>query len=151
MQRSFSYQKTLILIGWTVVFAVYLSLSSIYLFLPPMLAVLYYGYYRSYLKQDLSVLIAIIAMLLLFEAEKGFWFGSSVLFIGFVSHYIMPKIEQMTRCENCIKAMFIGFSYIVYWLSVWISSKIFFFASPSLDWHVILYMLVEYLLIMVFL
>lgn len=151
MQRSLPYQKTLRLVGWTALFAVYLSLSSIYLFLPPMLAVLFYAYYQNYLRQDLSVLIAIIVMLLFFEAEKGFWFGSSVLFIGFISHYLMPKIEQMTRCENCIKAFFITYAYIAYWLFVWIVNQIFLFSSPSMDWHVILYMLIEYLLIVVFL
>lgn len=151
MQRSFPYQKALNLLIWTALFAVYISLSSIYLFLPPMLSVLYYAYYKNYIRQDLFALIAIVSMLLLFEAEKGFWFGSSILFIGFVSHYIMPRIEQITRCENCIKAVFVAFAYIAYWLFIWIANQIFLLSIPSIDWHVVLYMLIEYLLIVVFL
>jgi len=151
MQRSFPYQKTVNLLAWTAFFSVYISLSSIYLFLPPMLAVLYYAYYRSYIRQDLPFIIAIIAMLLVYEAEKGFWFGSSILCIGFISHYIMPRIEQVTRCENCIKAFFVSFAYILYWLFIWLFNHVFLLEIPSLDWHVILYMLIEYLLIVVFL
>jgi len=116
-----------------------------------MLAVLYYAYYKNYTHQNLPALISIIAMLLLFEAEKGFWFGSSILFIGFISYYIMPRIEQVTRCENCIKVFFVSFAYVVYWIFIWVSNEIFLLQNPSIDWHVILYMLIEYLLIVVFL
>ena len=79
MQRSITYKTTVSDLLWVVVFAIYIALSSIYLFLPPMLALLGYLYFRALYRNDLFSLIIASIMLLMLEAEKGYWFGSTLV------------------------------------------------------------------------
>ena len=70
MQRSISHQKSLMPIVYTALFAVYIALGSIYLFLPPMLAVLFVLFSDALKKENpLSAALVLIA-LFLFETEK---------------------------------------------------------------------------------
>lgn len=150
MQRSFPYQNAisqLLLVG---AFVIYTSLSTLYLFLPPLLAVLFVAYYKALSRHDLFGLLVVIAMMLVFEAEKGFWFGSTVLFFTGVSLLLIPKIEQVVRCRPCMGAFFVAFAYPGYWLFVWIANQVFLLELPALDWHILLYMVIEFLLVVAF-
>ena len=147
MQRSFPYQDAL---NWAVLVAayvVYISLSSMYLLLPPLLALLFFAFYRSLARHDLIGLIAISAMLLVFEAEKGYWFGSTILFFVFLIRYLLPKIEQVVQCRICMAAIFILFAYPLYWLFMWTGNQVLMLAPPAIDWHLALYMLIEFLIL----
>jgi hypothetical protein len=146
MQRSFSYQNVinrLLLVG---LFVVYISLSSIYLLLPPLLAILFYAYHDALKKHDLFGLITVSIMLLIFEAEKGFWFGSTILFFTMVSRYLFPTIEQVVQCRPCIKAFMVAFAYPGYLLFTTVTNGVLLLAAPVIDWHMGLYMIIEFLL-----
>jgi len=144
MQRSIPYQNTLSNFLWIIVFCVYSPLTSIYLFLPPMLAVMGYFFYRSFLHNDLSSLVVFSLILLMIETEKGYWFGSSILFFLFVSRYLMPYLEQTFRCKLCIKAIFVLVSYLVFWVVLMLVNGILLMSLPHFDWHTFLYMAIEF-------
>ena len=149
MQRSISYQNIIIQLILVGLFAVYLSMTSIHLLLPPMLGILFYRYYKSLKRHDLFGLIIIIAMLFIVEAEKGFWFGSSIIYFSLLSMYVMPKVIITVRCKNCIKAMMVFAAYFGYWLFVWLTDQILIFVPPQLDWYVFFYGIVEFLILSV--
>ena len=147
MQRSFPYQDALNSLVLIAAFVVYISLSSMYLFFPPLLAVLFWAFYRAIQRHDLMGLIAVVVMLLVFEAEKGFWFGSTVLFFTLVIRYFLPRIEQLVQCRLCIAAIYVGFAYPLYWLFVWMTDKVLMLSPSAIDWHMALYMIVEFLVL----
>lgn len=147
MQRSFPYQNVISRLFLVGLFIVYISLSSLYLLLPPLLAILFFAYYDALNKHDLFGLIIVALMLLIFEAEKGFWFGSTLFFFTILSHYLLPKLEQLIQCRICMAAIFVSLAYPGYWLYIWIANGIFLFPSPSIDWHIGLYMIIEFLVI----
>ena len=147
MQRSITYKSTVSDLVWVAVFGIYIALSSIYLFLPPMLAVLGYLYYRALQRQDLFSLMVASIMLLMFEAEKGYWFGSTLVFFTLVSYFIIPKLEQTMQCTVCIKGIFVLLSYIVFSLFLGVVNGILLLPLPALDWHVLFYMAIEFALI----
>lgn len=147
MQRSISYQNALSNLFWVVAFAMYSALSSIYLFLPPMLALIGYLFYRSLTRHDLYSLILFSIMLLMIEAEKGYWFGSSILFFILMSYYVLPYLEQTMRCKFCIKALFVASSYLLFWVFITMIDGVLLLAPPAFDWHSFLYMAIEFALI----
>lgn len=151
MQRSFSYQNALSQLLLVGVFVIYTSLSTLYLFLPPLLAVLFVAFYKALNRYDLFGLLIVIAMMLVFEAEKGFWFGSTVLFFTLVSQMIIPKLEQMVQCRPCMAAFFVGLAYPGYLLFIWLTNQVFLLELPTMDWHIVLYMAIEFLLVVAFL
>lgn len=150
MQRSITYQNALNDLFWIVLFAVYIGLSSIYLFLPPMAAVLFYMYDRALQRHDLYALIVVSLMLLMFEAEKGFWFGSTIVFFTLISHYLIPKLEQMMRCPLCIKGIFVLVAYLGFWVFIGLVNSIVILPLPAIDWHILFYMAIEFALIAIF-
>ena len=147
MQRSLTYQNALSHLFWIIAFGIYSALSSIYLFLPPMFALLGFLFYRTLARNDLETLIVFSIMLLMVEAEKGYWFGSSILFFTLISHYLMPKLEQTMRCSLCIKMIFVLLAYIGYWGFVWMINNVLLLQMPALDWHSLFYMAIEFALI----
>jgi hypothetical protein len=147
MQRSLSYQNIinrLLLVG---LFIVYISLSSLYLLLPPLLALLFYAYNDALSKHDLFTLVLVSVMLLVFEAEKGFWFGSSIVYFTILSLYVIPKLEQLIQCRICMVGIFIALAYPGYLIFILLANGVFLLPSPSVDWHSGLYMIVEFLLL----
>ncbi len=150
MQRSFSYQNALSHLFWVIAFGIYSALSSIYLFLPPMFALLGFLFYRTLARHDLGRLIVFSIMLLMIEAEKGYWFGSSILFFTLLSHYVMPKLEKTMRCVSCIKIIFVLAAYIGYWVFIWMINSVLLLPMPALDWHILFYMAIEFALIAIF-
>jgi len=147
MQRSFPYQNVISRLFLVGLFIVYISLSSLYLLLPPLLAVLFFAYHDALTKNDLFGLIIVGIMLLIFEAEKGFWFGSTILFFTVLSRYLLPKLEQLIQCRICMGAIIVALAYPGYLLFTWIANGVLLLPSPSVDWHIGLYMIVEFLVI----
>jgi hypothetical protein len=147
MQRSITYQNAISNLFWIAVFSVYSALGSIYLFLPPMLAFIGYLFYRSLSRHDLFSLIVFAVLLLMIEAEKGYWFGSSILFFTLISHYAIPFLEQRMRCPICIKAIFVMSSYLLFWVFITIINGILLLSLPAFDWHTFLYIVIEFALI----
>ncbi|MGE4471800.1 MAG: hypothetical protein AB7D20_03310 [Sulfuricurvum sp.] len=147
MQRSIPYQNIISKLLLIALFIGYISLSSIYLLLPPLLAVLFFAYHDALSKNDLFGLSIVSVMLLVFEAEKGFWFGSTIIFFTLLSRYVIPKLEQVIQCRICMAAIFVLLAYPGYWIYVWIVDQVLLFQLPVLDWHIALYMIVEFLVI----
>jgi len=150
MQRSFSYQNVISRLFLVAFFVIYISLSSMYLLLPPLLAILFFFYYDALMKHDLFGLIIISLMLLVFEAEKGFWFGSTIVFFTLLSHYLLPKIEQMIQCKICMAAIMVALAYPGYWLFIWFVNQVLLLNVPAIDWHIGLYMIIEFLVVAAF-
>lgn len=147
MQRSIAYKNSVSDLLWIAVFGIYIALSSIYLFFPPMLAVLGYFYFRALRRYDLFSLTVVSIMLLMFEAEKGYWFGSSIVYFTLISHYIMPKLEQTVQSQIGIKGIFVLLSYVGFSIFLGMLNSVLTLPLPSIDWHVIFYMAIEFALI----
>lgn len=147
MQRSITYKNSLSDLLWIALFGIYIALSSIYLFLPPMLAVLGFMYYRALRRYDLFSLLIAAVMLLMFEAEKGYWFGSSIVYFTLISQYIMPKIEQTVQSDISIKGIYVLLSYFGFSVFLGMVNSVLILPLPSMDWHVVFYMAIEFALI----
>jgi hypothetical protein len=112
-----------------------------------MLALIGYLYFRALKRYDLFSLILASIMLLMFEAEKGYWFGSTIVFFTLISQYVMPKLEQTMQCTVCIKGIFVLLSYFGFSLFLSMVNSILILPLPTIDWHVLFYMAIEFALI----
>ena len=77
MQRNSTYPFALKGFSLFLLYLLYESLGNIYLFLPPLFGVLFFYFIRALDRQDVSLLLLVMAMLLLYEADKGYLFFSS--------------------------------------------------------------------------
>lgn len=129
------------------IYLVYESLSNIYLFLPPLFGILFFYYIRSVDKQDIAMLLLVVALSLVYEADKGYLFLSSLVYFSFIYKFVLPKIEQLIECKRCIHFLYIILAYIGFWLFSMLLQQIFWLELATIDWHVLWYIVIEFLLV----
>ncbi len=148
MQRSLTNQKILSRIGIAIAFVLYQSLSSIYLFLPPLLGVLFFYFIRALEKEDIGALALVIVLLLVFEAEKGFLLFGALVYFTFVYRFVIPRLRMMISCVLCLKVFFLILAYPGFILYSYILNQVLWVETPSVDWHIIYYMFIEFFLVL---
>lgn len=122
----------------------YESLSTIYLFLPPLFGVLFFYFIRALDKQNISTLLLVTAMLLLYEADRGYLMFSSLFYFAFVYRFILPKLKQIIECKPCQLFIYLIFAYIGFWLFTLLLQQVLWMEMPTLDWHVLWYIIFEF-------
>ena len=147
MQRSISHQKPLVPFIYIILFIIYGSLSSIYLFLPPLLAVLFVLFSNAMKREDLLMLILVSICLLMFEANKGYMVFSSIVYFALVYKFVMPKIIQNFSCSSCIKISYVLLAYLGYYIYLLVISNIFLLPAPEINFYIVYYMIIEFFLV----
>ncbi len=147
MQRSISHQKPLVPFFYVVLFVLYSSLSSIYLFLPPLLAVLFVIYSNALKREDFLLLMIISFCLLIYEANKGYLLFSTIIYFSLAYKFIMPKIIQNVSCKSCIKLAYVLVAYLGYYLFLALIAKIFLLPLPNIDYYIVYYIVIEFFLV----
>ncbi|DAB28272.1 MAG TPA: hypothetical protein CFH78_03320, partial [Sulfurimonas sp. UBA10385] len=134
MQRSITYKNPITPFLYVVLFFVYTALSGIYLFLPPLLAVLFILFSKA-LKNNDSIFILLVSFcLLLFEAENGYVLFSTIIYFVFIYKYVIPKITQSISCNSCIKFIIVVLVYMGFFLFYSLLSNIFLLPIPSINY-----------------
>lgn len=147
MQRSIPNQKPLVHLTYIILFIIYESLSSIYLFLPPMLAVLFVLLARS-LKRESTIGAFIIAFcLLIFEADKGYTLFSSIIYFFFIYKFILPKLTQNFSCNSCVNISYVLLAYIGFYFFSGLISNIFLIPIPEINYYIVYYIVIEFLIV----
>ena len=147
MQRNSAYQNGLLGTAYLIAYTGYVGLSSIYLFLPPLFGLLFVHFIHALDKERFGYLMLVSAMLVLYEIEKGHLILSSLVFFALLYHFVVPKLRQFIDCEWCLRLIYVIGAYIGFWLFSLLISKIFWMSAPAVDWHVLIYIAVEFLLV----
>jgi len=147
MQRSITYQKPIVSLLLFLVFILYESLSSIYIFLPPMLAVLLLLFVKALQNRDIILLISVSSLLLIFEADRGYHAFSILIYFLLLYKYILPALVQNISCKGCIKLLYVLFAYIGLYLFSYLLSMIFLIPIPSIDYYIIYYIIIEFIIV----
>lgn len=147
MQRSISNQNSLTPFVYIALFVLYESLSSIYLFLPPLLGVLFYIFINSLKDDDSVASFLIIFCLIIFESEKGYNLFSVVIYFALVYKFILPRLEQNFSCSPCIKISVVLLAYVGFYFFGVMLSSIFLTPMPSINYYVVYYIIIEFLIV----
>lgn len=147
MQRSISNKNSLSPFIYVALFVIYESISSIYLFLPPLLGILFFLFINSLKNDDSLSLFLIVFCLLVFESEKGYHLFSVVIYFALIYWYVLPRLEQNFSCEPCIKISIVLLAYIGFYFFGVVLSNVFLAEMPSINYYVAYYILVEFLIV----
>jgi hypothetical protein len=147
MQRSISHQKPLVIIGYILLFILYSSLGSIYPFLPPLLALLFHIYANAMKREDTLALFIVFFCLLIFEANYGFFFLSSIIYFYIQYKLFIPKIDQLVSCNICKKIAIIILTYMGYFLFLSLFANVFLLETPSMNYYIVFYIIIEFLIV----
>jgi len=147
MQRSISHQKPIVPFVYIALFLLYSSLSTIYLFLPPLFSLLYVSFSRALERQDSTLIFVVFLCLVIFEVNFDYMLFSSIVYFYILYKFIMPKIRQIFSCKSCILFTSVVLSYLGYFLFLMLIGNIFMIATPEISYYVFYYIVVEFLLV----
>ena len=147
MQRIISHKKSLAPFIYVVLFVLYEGLSSIYLFLPPLLGVLFFLFIQAFRKEDLLAIILVVFSILVFESEKGYLLFTTVIYFALTLKLILPKIEQNFNCKVCVNISIVLLAYIGFYFFTSVLSSIFLLPMPAINYYVIYYIVIEFLIV----
>lgn len=147
MQRSISNQNSLTPLLYAALFIIYTALSGIYLFLPPLFALLYLFFAKALKREDVFSLFLVAICLLFFEAQNSYMLFSTIIYFAFIHRYIVPKIKQNFNCNVCVNFSISFLVYIGFFLFFSLLSNIFLLPMPSIDYYVLYYIAVEFLIL----
>lgn len=147
MQRSISHKNSLAPYIYTCVFIFYTALSGIYLFLPPLFALLFILFVGAIKKEDGMSIFLILLSLLFFEAQNGYVLFSTIIYFVITYKYVLPKLTQIFNCKACVKIVTVILVYIGFFIFHSFLSNIFLFPSPGINYFVIYYIVIEFLIV----
>lgn len=147
MQRNRDDQSALIWLFTAAVFAFYEALTMRYLFLPPMLGVLFFLYIRALEKGQGVPLIAVTAMLLVTESANGYLLLSTLFFFTLSYFVILPRFKSAVSCRLCLNAFIVGYAYLGYYFFALLFSQMLALPTPHLDYRVVFYIAIEFFLV----
>jgi hypothetical protein len=147
MQRSITNQRAVKSLGYLALFVLYSSLSSIYPILPPLLGVLFVLFIKALEREDSFLLVVISLALLVFEANHGYLFFSTVFYFYIAAKFILPKVEQNFNCYSCIKLMNVLLAYLGYYLFILLLSGIFLLPHQSMSYYIVYYIVIEFFIV----
>lgn len=147
MQRSISNQNSLAPFIYVILFIAYESLSSIYLFLPPLFAVLFVLFVDALKKEDSVIIFLTAFCLVVYESQMGFPLFSSIIYFGLIYKFVIPKLKKNFGCASCIKASHVLLAYIGFYLFLSLLSNIFMLPMPSINYYIIYYIVIEFFIV----
>lgn len=147
MQRSISSKNSLAPYIYVVIFLIYTALSGIYVYLPPLLAVLFVLFSKALEREDTTYLIFVSICLVIFEAQSGYILFSTIIYFAILYKYVIPKISKNFGCQSCIKLSIVLLAYIGFFIFNSLMASIFFLAEPSINYYIIYYIVIEFLIV----
>ncbi len=150
MQRSISHKNSLAPLLYVVVFIAYESLSSIYLFLPPLFALLFVLFIDALKKEDTLSIFLVSVCLFVYESQMGFAVFSSILYFGLIYKFVIPRLKKNFSCVSCIKISYVLLSYLGFYLFLSLLSNIFLLPMPSINYYIVYYIVIEFFIVSIF-
>ncbi len=147
MQRSITNKKFIEIFIYITLFVIYESLSSIYLFLPPLFALLFIIFMKMLDNNDLSGVFLVSFCLVVFEADKSYLLFSSIIYFLLLYKFLVPKLQQNIGCSSCLKLIYVVLAYIGFYIFSFLLAKIFLLPTPSINYYIIYYIIIEFFIV----
>jgi len=149
MQRSITHKNSVAPFIYVALFLVYSALSGVYLFLPPLLSILFLFFTRALKREDSISLLLISLCLVIFEAQNDFMLFSTIIYFLLIYRYILPKLYMNFSCLACIKISTVLLAYIGFFIFNSLLSYIFLLPEPSINYYIIYYIVIEFFIVSV--
>lgn len=149
MQRSITHQNVIGALALYAVFLGYEALASVYLFMPPLLAVLFFYFVKYFDENKRLHLLYIVLLLITFDLEKNIMIFGTLLYFSFVYLVIVPRVYLYLECKSCQKLLFSALAYGGFWLFLYLISRLFLLDEPAFDALLLIYyIIVEFLVLL---
>jgi hypothetical protein len=146
MQRSIFNKNYFVTLLFLCSFIIYESMTTLYFFFPPLLAVLYSMLSENIETEHYFSIFIILFMLLFFEVSNGYFFMSSLIYFLILHYIVVPKLHQYVECKACFKLLFSIVSYIGFYFFILLTAQIFLLDFPAIGIYILYFIVIEFIL-----
>ena len=147
MQRSISYKNPLDPFLYFILFIGYESLCSIYLFLPPLFALLFVLFIDALDNKKSVNFIFVLLALVVYEASMGFSLFISIIYFSILYKFVVPKLKKSINQPYLLKIVYVLLAYLGFFVFLELLSTIFLLQPPEISYYVIYYMFIEFFIV----
>ncbi|WP_297814098.1 hypothetical protein [uncultured Helicobacter sp.] len=133
-----------------ILLVIYVALTDIFYFLPPLFGVMYVLTQENYEEQYFTSFYFLVPFFLYFEASKGLPFLSVILFIATSFGILLPKFRKFFGYSKIFIPFFIAYAYFGYFVFLDIFGYFLEFDIPKISWWLGFYVMCEIVLIWFF-
>lgn len=151
MQRSITYQDIVKLFLVFLLFIAYEALTSVYYYLPPLFGIVFILFIDLLEKNNKLLMVPLVGYLLVYEADKGYLFFSSILFFILSHQILVVRIKNIMRCEKCLIPLFVFYAYFGFQLFSMLLNILVRQPPPDIATILFYYALIESLLMVILL
>ncbi len=151
MRRNSTNQTNLRIIFLVVFFVIYVAITDIYYFLPPLFGIAYVIAQEKYEEQSFGIFYFFVPFFIYFEANKGLPLLSTLLFIFFSFKILLPKFRKFFGYNKIFIPLFIFYAYFGYFSFLYFFGWLFDEQVPQFSTLLALYAGIEVLLVWIFL
>ncbi|WP_238699071.1 hypothetical protein [Helicobacter sp. MIT 05-5294] len=150
MRRNSTNQKNIKYFFLVVALIVYVALTDIFYFLPPLLGVMYVLAQENYEEHSVEVFYFLVPFFLYFEASKGLPFLSLILFMAVSFEVVLPKFRKFFGSSKIFIPLFIVYAYLGYFAFLEIFGLFLEVDMPQISWLMGWYIACEIILVWFF-
>lgn len=150
MRRNSTDKRYLKIFFICVGLILYLALSDMYYFLPPLFGVAYVLAQESYENDAFGFFYFLVPFLIYFESSKQLPLFSTLLFMAFSFKIILPKFRKFFGYYKFFIPLFIAYAYFGFYAFIYIFSILFDFRIPQFSWIFAFYIACEVVLVWFF-
>ncbi|MBX7490583.1 hypothetical protein K4G58_04100 [Helicobacter sp. Faydin-H64] len=151
MRRNSTDKRNLRIFFLVIFSIVYIAITDIYYFLPPLFGVVYVIAQEKYEEQSFGTFYFFVPFFLYFEASKGLPLLSTLLFILFSFKILLPKFRKFFGYSKIFIPLFIFYAYFGYFAFLYFFGWLFDTPVPQFSLLLALYAGIEVFLIWIFL
>ncbi len=115
LQRNITDKNYIKLSAIGAFFVLYLLLSTLNPYIPPLFGVLLVAVY--FVQKKEFIWFALL-YLLIFEVDRGYYLFSSWLFMFFYIYYLIPFVSKFLDCKRCIASLAAFCAYPLYYFFI---------------------------------
>lgn len=130
----------------------YEAISTIYLYMPPLLGIMFLLFIESNEKNNIILRVTVLVYLILFESDRGFLMLSAVTFFILSYAVVVDVVKKYISCQKCLHMIFIFYAYFGYWLFLLLLSFVFDTTiHPEISYIILYYAIIETILAVILL
>lgn len=151
MRRNSTHQSNLKIFFLVLIFIVYVAITDIYYFLPPLFGITYVIAQEKYEEHSFKIFYCIAPLCMYFEASKGLPLLSTLLFMLFSFKILLPTFRKFFGYSKGFIPLFIFYAYYGYFAFLNFFGWLFDLKIPPFSKLLALYAILEAVLIWIFL
>lgn len=135
---------------YSLIYVVYIALSDIYIYFPPLVGILFIIFYKNVNKKNIIKILAVIFCILFYELDKLLVIGVMPFVFLITAYFIIIKLEEVVSANALLISLYVIILYAMYVFFLLLLRVMFDVGLPSFNNIFIFFILADIFLSLIY-